>query len=235
MTNDMTLSDRMKLYEKANLTKIESKMPAIIRLDGKAFHTWTKGLEEPFDALFYAVMAHTAKHLVNEIQGAVLAYGQSDEISIFLKDYTNDNTDAWFGGSVQKIVSVSASMATAYFNDAARSLGVSGKDKPAFFDSRIFTLPKHEVTNYFIWRQQDFMRNSVQMVARYHLGHSAIHGISRSQMIDALLNMEEPVDYYRDIDALFRHGYSYVRGEASLCTNLPNFVECRDYIEVHVY
>ena len=95
-----TLGDRMKEYEEVSKTRLMRRTPAIIRLDGKAFHTWTKGLERPFDKRFYAAMMLTAKTLVNEIQGAVFAYGQSDEISILLRDYDKISTDAWFRGNV---------------------------------------------------------------------------------------------------------------------------------------
>lgn len=233
MRYEVNLADRMKKYEGISKSRIMPKMPAIIRIDGKAFHTWTKGLERPFDPRFYAVMAATAKTLVDDIQGAVFAYGQSDEISILLKDYTSYDTEAWFGGSVQKIASVSASMATAYFNVCAITGGIEGK-KPAFFDSRVFVLPPHEVTNYFIWRQQDFLRNSVQSVARHYLGHKACVGLNRQEMVDALRELETPVDWYRDFDTVYKHGYVYQRGVGKVNFEIPTFKDCREFIEVHV-
>lgn len=229
----MDLSDRIKMYEGISKSRIMPKMPAIIRIDGKAFHTWTKKLERPFDRKFYAVMAATAKALVDEIQGAVFAYGQSDEISILLKDYATYDTEAWFGGSVQKIASVSASMATAYFNLNTIAIGID-HSKPAFFDSRVFVLPPHEVTNYFIWRQQDFLRNSVQSVARHFLGHKACTGLNRQEMVDALRELETPVDWYRDFDTVYKHGYVYQRGVGKVNFEIPTFKDCREFIEVHV-
>lgn len=229
-----SLSDRMKDYEFVNKNKLMANVPAIIRIDGKAFHTWTKGLDKPFDEKFYAAMSQTAIDLVNNIQGAVFAYGQSDEISIFLKDYETYNTDAWFGGGVQKIVSVSASLATGYFNKAAEEVGIA-KDMPALFDSRVFSIPQHDVTNYFVWRQQDFLRNSIQMCARHYLGHKACHGLKKQDMIDALRNREESFDWFKDLDMVYRHGYSYIRGMDEINFTIPEFTECREFIEVHVY
>lgn len=229
----MELSTRMKEYESVTKNRLMLNSPAIIRVDGKAFHTWTKGLQRPFDPNFYAAMAQTAKELVENIQGAVFAYGQSDEISIFLKDYDAVNTQPWFNGSVQKIVSVSASMATAYFNKYAASLEINGSGL-AFFDSRVFNLPLHEVINYFIWRQQDFQRNSVHSVARYYLGHSKCHGLSRNQMIDALAQLEEPV-IWGDYSTVFRNGYFYQKGTKRINMEVPDFVSLRDFIEVHVF
>lgn len=231
-----SLGDRMKRYESVTKTSLMPRTPAIIRVDGKAFHTWTKGLDRPFDTKFYITMARTAKLLVDNIQGAEFAYGQSDEISIFLKDYKTIDTDAWFGGSVQKIASVSASMATAYFNKTAMGLDMLGEDRGfALFDSRVFMLPTNEVTNYYIWRQKDFMRNSVQMAARHYMGHKACHGLKRQEMIDAMREMETPFDWYRDLAAVYQRGFFYQRGADNVSLDIPEFTECRDFIEVHVH
>ncbi len=229
----MELAERMKAYEGVFKGSLMPKTPAIIRIDGKAFHSWTKGLDKPFDAKFYAAMATTAKELVCNIQGAVFAYGQSDEISILLKDYETYDTEAWFGGAIQKIASVSASMATAYFNHNVQALKI--EDRPlAFFDSRVFSIPAHEVANYFIWRQQDFIRNSVQTCARHYLGHKACHGLNRNEMLQALRDMEEPFDWYRDLDTVYRHGYTYQRGADVVNTDIPDFKELRDFVQIHV-
>ena len=229
----MKLADRMKRYEGVQKQYLMPKTPAIIRLDGKAFHTWTRGLEKPFDKNFYAAMAKTTIELVNNIQGAIFAYGQSDEISILVKDYENFDTDAWFAGNIQKIVSVSASMATANFNRYADRLGIAN-DNLALFDSRVFALPPHEVSNYFIWRQEDFQRNSVQMVAQNHVGHKACQGLNSQQLVDLLRSGPEPIDWYRDYEQVYRHGYSYTRSSDSVNFNIPIFKECLDFVNVHL-
>lgn len=229
----MDLSDRMKKYEKVNRTFVMAKTPVIIRIDGKAFHTWTKGLEGPFDQLFYACMSNTAKELVNNIQGATIAYGQSDEISILLKDYATYDTDAWFGGNVQKIVSVASSIATGVFNSTAVKLGID-RDKLAFFDARVFALPEHEVVNYFIWRQQDFHRNSIQAVGQHYISHKNLQGLDVQSVIDALRELPDPVDWYNDYDSVFRRGYTYQRGQDKPNFDIPEFKTLRDFIEVHV-
>ena len=228
----LSLGDRMKKYEKVSRTSLMPKTPIIIRIDGKAFHTWTKGLETPFDERFYAAMAKTTQDLVNNIQGAVFGYGQSDEISIFLKDYDTYDTQAWFDGQVQKIVSVAASLATAFFNNHARQLGIG--EKLAFFDARAFSLPAHEVTNYFIWRQQDFHRNSIQMVGQHFLGHKKMHGLKTQDVVDTLRELDDPVDWYKDYDTVYRRGYVAIKGADKVNFDLPDFVVMRDFIEVHV-
>ena len=153
------IGDRMKKnYENRARTYLTRRTPVIIRLDGKAFHTLTRDCEKPFDDRFGWAMQKTGSMLVHLIQGCLCAYVQSDEISLLLTDYRRFNTEAWFDYNLQKIVSVSAAMATAYFNEYYDS------DRIAFFDSRAFNLPREEVNNYFVWRQKDWIRNSTRQV-----------------------------------------------------------------------
>ena len=111
------LGKRMKLYyEQIPQTKLLRRTPVAIRIDGKAFHTFTKGFRKPFDDVLIKSMQETAKYLCENIQGCVLGYTQSDEITLILIDYQNLNTSAWFDYKVQKICSIAASMATMVFN-----------------------------------------------------------------------------------------------------------------------
>ena len=156
------LGDRMKIFYE-NITRIflPRRTYTIIRIDGKAFHTYTKGLDRPFDDKFVNDMDETACYLCKNIQGAKFAFVQSDEISILLTDFDSLTTSAWFDGNIQKMVSVSASLATAKFNELR-------PNKIALFDSRVFTISSRvEVENYFIWRQQDTTRNSISSVAQW--------------------------------------------------------------------
>lgn len=109
------LGDRMKGYENVNRTYLISKSPVIARLNGRSFHTYTKGFKRPYDLIFIKAMQKTAKNLCENIGNCRLAYVQSDEISILMTDYDNLNTQPWFGNNVQKICSVTASMATLFF------------------------------------------------------------------------------------------------------------------------
>ena len=110
------LGTRMKKYEYVSRTHLVNRCPVIVRLDGKAFHTFTKGLKKPYDEIFHNTMNKTMKYLCENIQGCKLGYTQSDEITLLLTDYDTLTTDAWFDYNVQKICSVSASMATMAFN-----------------------------------------------------------------------------------------------------------------------
>lgn len=176
------IGDRMKsFYEDRTRFKLQRKTNTIIRIDGKSFHTYTKGLKRPFDQGLIDDMNETAVYLCKNIQGAKFAYVQSDEISIILTDYDSIQTDAWFDGNIQKITSISSSLATAKFNqlrENRRNKETSNSDdKLAMFDSRVFQIPYvEEVLNYFIWRQQDATRNSIQLVAQSLYSHKELKG-----------------------------------------------------------
>lgn len=212
-----TLGDRMKNnYENISRYYLTRRMPVIIRIDGKAFHTFTRGFKKPFDDILVSTMQDTMKYLCENIQGCVLGYTQSDEISLVLTDYAELTTDAWFGNNLQKMCSVSASMATLAFNkffsgrvqefmyDCCDEFGDDvlpekqndyelahnvyfKKFNAAMFDSRVFTIPKEEVCNYLIWRQQDATRNSIQSVGQANFSQKELHGKSCNNIQDMLM------------------------------------------------
>lgn len=171
-----TLGDRMKdFYENRTRYALPRRTYTIIRVDGKAFHTYTRDLQRPFDEAFMSDMDATAQFLCSHMQGARCAFVQSDEISVLLTDFDKLTTDAWFDGNIQKMASISASLATAKFNELRPG-------KLAFFDSRVFTIPfQTEVENYFIWRQQDATRNSISNVALSLYTHKELNGKSSDQ------------------------------------------------------
>jgi len=186
-----SLGDRIKdQYENRTRMFLPRRTYTIIRLDGKAFHTFTKDCNKPFDNDLIFLMNNTAEELCKNIQGAQFAYVQSDEISILLTDFKKLTSDAWFNGNIQKITSVSASMATAFFNERKTTLArfkFWERKGPAMFDSRVFTIPDiNEVANYFIWRQNDASRNSINMVAQSLYSHKQLQGKSCSQMQDMI-------------------------------------------------
>jgi tRNA(His) 5'-end guanylyltransferase len=157
-------------------------MPVIIRLDGKAFHTMTRRCEKPFDDWFANSMVDTAVELCANIQGAKCAYIQSDEISILVTDFARLTSDAWFDYNLQKMVSVSAGIASAYFSKCFFYC----QTKYATFDSRAFNVPKDEVCNYFIWRQQDWIRNSIHMLSQSYYSHKQLHKKNTKDMHEML-------------------------------------------------
>lgn len=186
-----TLGDRMKNnYEVRTRQFLTRRTPTIIRLDGKAFHTYTKGLDRPFDEGLMQDMAETTRFLCQEIQGVKCGYTQSDEITLLLTDFDTFETQAWFDYQVQKIVSVAASIATAKFNqlrtrrirtpkimDEVGHFDFSRLEpKLAYFDARVFQISEYEeVVNCFIWRQRDAIKNSIQMLAQSLFSQRDLH------------------------------------------------------------
>lgn len=203
------LGARMKDdFENRSRIFLPRRSYTMIRVDGKAFHTYTKGLKRPFDDELINDMDTTAQYLCENIAGAKFAFVQSDEISILLTDFENENTQAWFDNNLQKMCSISASMATAKFNQL-RFEGIlldenskiaqpfdihnnlpydiiqraSRRFNPAQFDSRVWQIPSRtEVANYFIWRQQDTTRNSIQSVAQSLYKHQELDGKNTSEL-----------------------------------------------------
>jgi len=211
-------------YEMRTRTWLPRRTYTIIRLDGKAFHTFTKGMDTPYDEKFMNAMTHTAMHLGIEIQGCDFGYTQSDEISLLLTDFDKITTDAWFDGQVQKMVSVAASMASSYFNAYINHDLERFEHKMAFFDARIFTIPDPvEVENYFVWRQKDAMRNSISMHAQSLYSHKELNSKSQSDMHDMIHTKGEN---WNDLPDGFKRGRSVfknIRGEWTNAT--PDFQE----------
>jgi tRNA(His) 5'-end guanylyltransferase len=193
------LGNRMKEnYENRTRISLPRRSYTVIRIDGKAFHTYTKGLNRPFDQGLIDDMNLTASYLCKNIMGAKLAYVQSDEISIVLTDFDDISTQAWFDNNLQKMCSVAASMATSEFNrlrlmracndimgDYGENLLTENeirKFKMAEFDARVFQIPqKVEVLNYLIWRQQDAVRNSIASVAQSLYSPKELNGKNGNQ------------------------------------------------------
>ena len=213
-----SLGNRMKhQYEDRTRYYVPRRTFAIIRLDGKAFHTYTKNCKKPFDSELSEDIDNAVIAILPQIQGAKFAYTQSDEISILVTDFDSIDTTAWFDGNIQKIASVSASLLTAEFNKNRYERMARGVFDRAFrhisdgnqivysryaenvhaafettatatFDARLFTIPDRvEVMNYFRWRSQDWMRNSVAMVAQANFSQKELDGKSISEVKSMLI------------------------------------------------
>lgn len=180
MSDTTALGDRMKRHEAAYRTLLPRRTFSICRVDGRSFHSYLRGAAKPFDDQFMADMDAVAEALCNEIAGAVLAYTQSDEVSVLYTDFASIGTEPWFGGVVAKQVSVASSLATAVLNE--RRPG-----KRALFDARVFTISDPvEVANYFLWRQRDAVRNSISMAAQAYFSHKRLHGVNTGGMQELL-------------------------------------------------
>lgn len=263
-----SLGDRMKEnYENRSKTYLVRRTPVIIRLDGKAFHTFTRGMKKPYDEIFHNTMNATMKYLCENIQGCKLGYTQSDEITLLLTDYDTLTTDAWFDYNVQKICSVSASMATMAFNkffyinvmeyilseeskeaiekglprlpyiindycvqtDSEKDyiqILIKAAEKGAMFDARCFNIPEEEVTNCFIWRQQDATRNAIQMLGQCNFSHKELHGKSCNDIQDMLM-LQKGINF-NDMPTEFKRGVCCVKENT---TNVIAFGQVVDTIE----
>jgi tRNA(His) 5'-end guanylyltransferase len=189
MSSDTTaLGDRMKQYEAATRLTIPRRTYTMARVDMRAAHGYLRQAKRPFDEAFMEVMDATAVALCGEMMGAVLAYAQSDEVSVLLADFGSVHCEPWFGGVVQKMASLASACATAEFNfRASRADGLEVPHVRAMFDARVFTVPDPvEVANYFVWRQRDALRNSVSMAAQAHFSAKRLHGLNGSQMQELL-------------------------------------------------
>lgn len=236
--NKDSLGDRMKGYENISRIYLTRRTPVIIRIDGKAFHSFTRGFAKPFDDVLIKSMQNTAKYLCENIMGCKLAYTQSDEISLLLVDYEKLETQAWFDNNLQKMVSVAASMATMAFNKfftnnvkneimeykaslVPQSVELQEKikkyydtlkqalEKGAMFDARAFTLPKEEVNNYFIFRQQDATRNSIQMVAQSNFSHKELQG-KNCNVLQDMLHEQKGINW-NDYPTVYKRGSCIIK------------------------
>ena len=218
------LGTRMKeFYEQVPKIRLVRRMPVAIRIDGKAFHTFTNGFQKPFDNVLIKTMQETTKYLCENIQGCVFGFTQSDEITLILVDYQKLTSSAWFDYEVQKLCSISASMATMAFNkyfaeNVANEILEyktsmvpqcveiqqeikeyhdtlrAAVNKGAMFDARCFNIPKEEVTNLIYWRQLDAARNSVQMVGQANFSHKELQNKS-CNMIQDMLHEQKGINW----------------------------------------
>lgn len=255
-----SLGDRMKRYEYVSRNYLTRRVPVIIRIDGKAFHTFTKGMRKPFDRVLMSAMQETMRFLCANIQGCVFGYTQSDEITLVLTDYASIRTDAWFGYNVQKMCSIAASMATLAFNkafaeqaekeDSGIDLSVyRRKFQTAMFDARAFTVPLDEVCNCLIWRQQDATRNSIEAVGQANFSQRELHGKNCNKIQDMLwkernINWNDfPTDCKRGsccIKTRITETVSVLNGDATVEVSRsrwvvdrepPVFTQDREYVE----
>lgn len=238
------LGCRMKtFYEQIPKTKLMRRCPVAIRIDGKAFHTFTRGFHKPFDEVLIKSMQETMKYLCENIQGCVLGYTQSDEITLILVDYKKLTSSAWFDYEVQKICSIAASMATMAFNNifskyvkefdlelAYNDNGIDTKenrklweiykkaiDKGAMFDARCFNIPKEEVTNLVYWRQLDASCNSIQMVGQANFSHKELQNKSCNDIQDMLM-IQKGINW-NDLPTYQKRGSCCVRNKIVIETD----------------
>lgn len=242
--------DRMKAYEAVSDTKLVKRCPVILRIDGRAFHTFTRGFNKPFDDIFAKTMQMATKALCENIQGCVLGYVQSDEISLVLCDYQTLDTCAWFDYRLEKICSLSAAMATRFFNryfienvEQAKLLSMDDKEYQKYkrkywtadFDSRAFNVPKDDVCNAILWRQRDAEKNSVSSLAQSLYSQKEINGISSKKLQDKMFT-EKGVNW-NDVPTMYKRGSACVKdaeGKWFIDMEMPIISQDRDYVDSRI-
>lgn len=251
----MKLDERMKKYEYVTRHYLMCRTPVIVRIDGKAFHTFTKGMKKPFDHIFMESIQDTMKYLCENVQGCVLGYCQSDEISLLLIDYDTLETSAWFDNNLSKIISITSSLASVYFNQQFyinlvdyRVKNYKSKNRDVeyenrllanisslpVFDSRAFNLSKEEVNNYFVWRQQDAIKNAIQMIGRAYFTHKELENKNGQDIVDMLDNIKVNYHSYTTSE---KRGTCCIKTDKGweLDAEIPIFKDNKDYIEKLVY
>lgn len=178
----------MKRYEECYDQRLVPNTCTIIRVDGRAFHTYTKQrvfkercVKTPFSKLLHSAMLEAAEMTAKEMSGFKLAYTQSDECTFLLTDFDTHQTEPWFGGRVNKVVSIAASAYTAYFN-RYMNIVLPSMTTPAMFDARAYVMPIDDAPNLFVWRQRDWERNSLSMLAQHHFSHNSLQGKNSDDM-----------------------------------------------------
>ena len=208
----------MKAYEKQETgRRLLPLLPAVVRIDGKNFSRFTKGLERPFDSRLSELMVATTKYLVSE-SNALCGYTQSDEISLLIYS-TEIKSQIFFDGKIQKINSVLASMATAFFNHHKAETLPEKSESLAIFDSRLWALPnRQEAANVFLWRERDATKNSISMAARTCYSHAELLGKTANEMQEMLF--QKGINW-NDYPAFFKRG-TFVRRQSELRAYAPD-------------
>jgi len=217
----MDLKKRMESYERNTTSFLPIRIPVIIRVDGRAFHTFTRKFEKPFDLTFAEGIDYVAACLFREIQNARFCYMQSDEVSVLLIDYNKFDSQQWFGGEYSKMISISASIAAAAATHKFNT--------ELSFDSRIFPIPERDVLNYFIWRQRDATRNSIQMVARKHCSHKECHKKNLDELQELIFLNE---DNWNNYSNYFKRGRVFDKD--GLNVNIPIFTQDISFLEKYL-
>lgn len=181
--------NRMKNYEEASRQVLIQGTPKILRLDGKAFHTFLKNAKRPYDEYVMISMIEAAKCVMREIGGSArFAYIQSDECTIVINDKMTIYSEPWFANQIQKIVSIAASIMSVNFSSHYNVTKQYYDFKPAYFDARFFQVPSIiEMHNCVLWRQFDASKNSISQYARYYFSHKDLQNKNGKEMQEMMM------------------------------------------------
>lgn len=230
--NTPSLTDRMKDYESAYNYYFTKRTPLIIRFDVINFSSWANGLGK-FNINVSEWFQETVKYAMNEIPGCVFAFSTSDEISLFLRDWDKLNTNAWYNGNVQDIITTATSIITAKFNDEVRRSGYHPNNSLAHFKAHAHIVPKDEVVNYFIYRQHEGIRSGIQTLGQELFGDEVKN--LKTNVIKQKIEDRYPENNWDSINMIFRNGFALRKDETQITTSVPLFKDDRQYIEELIY
>lgn len=231
------LGNRMKNYEVASRLSLPPRMPLVIRVDGKAFHTYTRHFQKPFDDDITSTMVTVMHVLCEKVPGVRLAYTFSDEISLLVQSYANHNSEQWYDNDLQKIVSITAAYASSWFTTTIQKTHPDAS--PAIFDSRAHVIPEDDVVNYFIWRQREATRNSISTYARHVFSHKGVENKSCVMLLHDLVEAGKP---WKNLPGRYRYGIAMKKRARSVpptvrhvftpdIDSTPNFLDDRTYVK----
>jgi tRNA(His) guanylyltransferase len=221
-----TLGNRIKRYEKTSRFVGTPRTPMIIRVDGKAFHTFTRNCKKPFDIALIEAMRGAAREVGKEMQGFKAAYVQSDEATFLLTDYDQLKTQGWFGYVYAKMISISAASMSVNFNELYSEY--SGGSSYALFDSRAFNVPVDDVANVFLWRAKDWERNSLQMYARSFFSHKELNKKNSIDIHEMLHGIGK--NWTTDLSHTHKNGTFITKDGDYVCDIKPTYSEINEFI-----
>lgn len=241
MAKNCPIMTRMKYaFDDRQRYYLTRRTPVILRLDGKAFHAYCKPLKNRFDPSFMEVMNLTAIKLCESIQNAQVAFIQSDEVSILLHDYKRLTSEGWFDYCKSKVESISAAIASVEFTINSNLIW-GNNIKSAYFDSRAFNIPEFEVNNYFIARQRDSIKNSINSLGQSLYSTRELYGKKLSQVQDMTIAKGSN---WNDLPTSWKRGRCIVKSNCIINNverikwivdnEIPEFTQDKNYIEQYL-
>jgi tRNA(His) 5'-end guanylyltransferase len=227
----------MRGYKTAYDHVLTGRIPVLAHVDGIGFSQYTRKCAKPFDKALGDLMIDTAIDILGRVQGAVLAYTQSDEITVLLHGYKTHKTSPYRGNRVQKLVSDMSGPTSAFFTQHSHRIWDEGRlegVRAAAFATAIFLVPENDVNNFFLWRQKDAIRNSVQMLTRFLYSHKQV---DRKNVTDMKAMCNDKGHAWEDLDPRWQRGACVFKSETgALCVdkNVPFFNKDVGYVERHL-
>lgn len=215
----MNIGDRMKGYERCANPRLTPRVPVFIRVDGRAFHTFLRGFDKPFDEGYINTMVESATSVSKDMQNFRVAYVQSDEVTFMLHS-SDPRSEFWFDNKQQKMTSISASLMTANFNQILPTYKEE-VERVAVFDARAFNVPESDVVNAFLWRVKDWKRNSLQMYCRSFFSHKSLIGKNTKAMNQMLEDSEIPA--WETLEPRLRNGTFIFRDGSTVSEFDPTY------------